>query len=148
MRAACVFCWRFCAFVPAFLFAFMCFRARVPVVCVVCVRACVRARARARVCVCVCVLTCEDNYYFHISLLTGDCIHIKDCTNLFLAGERLPFEPRCALHIRKQILVDNSYGCQTTEPVEMTYCMGSCGRSYFIPTMLTTDDTDMQVHCT
>ena len=26
-----------------------------------------------------------------------------------------------------------------------TYCMGSCGRSYFIPTMLTTDDTDMQV---
>ena len=62
-------------------------------------------------------------------------------------GESLPFEPRCALHIRRQVLVDNTYGCQTTEPVEITYCMGSCGRSYFIPTMLTTDDTDMQVGC-
>ncbi|KAL8564925.1 hypothetical protein ACOMHN_019828 [Nucella lapillus] len=61
-------------------------------------------------------------------------------------GESLPFEPKCALHIRRQILVDNTYGCQTTEPVEITYCMGSCGRSYFIPTMLTTDDKDMQAN--
>ncbi|XP_025080687.1 fibroblast growth factor receptor 1-like isoform X2 [Pomacea canaliculata] len=61
-------------------------------------------------------------------------------------GESLPFEPRCSLHIRRQILVDNTFGCQTKEPVEITYCMGSCGRSYFIPTMVTTDDTDMQAN--
>lgn len=61
-------------------------------------------------------------------------------------GESLPFEPKCALHIRRQILVDNTFGCQTTEPVEITYCMGSCGRSYFIPTMVTTDDAAMQLN--
>ncbi|XP_070207619.1 fibroblast growth factor receptor 4-like isoform X2 [Littorina saxatilis] len=82
------------------------------------------------------------------------CYIGNDLSNLRLSatltvieeGESLPFEPRCALHIRRQILVDNTYGCQTTDPVEINYCMGSCGRSYFIPTMLTTDDTDMQAN--
>lgn len=60
--------------------------------------------------------------------------------------ESLPFEPRCGIHFRQQILVDNTFGCQTPEPVEINYCMGSCGRSYYIPTVVTADDPNMQAN--
>ncbi|RUS75143.1 hypothetical protein EGW08_017083 [Elysia chlorotica] len=48
-------------------------------------------------------------------------------------GESLPFEPRCSLHVRRQIMEDPRTGCKTDEPVDIHYCMGSCGRSYSIP---------------
>ncbi|GFS13362.1 fibroblast growth factor receptor [Elysia marginata] len=47
--------------------------------------------------------------------------------------ERLPFEPRCSLHVRRQIMEDHTSGCKTERPVDIHYCMGSCGRSYSIP---------------
>lgn len=51
-------------------------------------------------------------------------------------GESLPFEPRCSLHVRRQVMEDHSSGCRTEEPVDIHYCMGSCGRSYSIPQMV------------
>ncbi|XP_046335253.1 fibroblast growth factor receptor 3-like isoform X2 [Haliotis rufescens] len=51
-------------------------------------------------------------------------------------GEELPFEPKCALHIRKEYLYDSVYGCKTSQPVKITYCMGSCGRSEFTPLLV------------
>ncbi|XP_041377718.1 fibroblast growth factor receptor-like [Gigantopelta aegis] len=60
--------------------------------------------------------------------------------------EELPFEPKCALHVRQQFLIDSVYGCQTMVPVEITYCMGSCGRSYFVPTLVTTDEASFQAN--
>lgn len=51
-------------------------------------------------------------------------------------GESLPFEPPCSLHIRREHFTDIQSGCTTKEPLEMHYCMGSCGRSYFIPKVM------------
>ncbi|XP_035825972.1 fibroblast growth factor receptor 1 [Aplysia californica] len=55
-------------------------------------------------------------------------------------GESLPFEPPCSLHVRRENYEDRQTGCKTTEPLEMHYCMGSCGRSYFVPQVMTSDD--------
>ncbi|BFZ23939.1 hypothetical protein BsWGS_26978 [Bradybaena similaris] len=54
-------------------------------------------------------------------------------------GESLPFEPPCSLHIRREILVDQVQGCKSAVPVEIRYCMGSCGRSYYVPHLMTSD---------
>ncbi|KAK3747596.1 hypothetical protein RRG08_065464 [Elysia crispata] len=56
-------------------------------------------------------------------------------------GETLPFEPRCSLHVRRQIMEDHSSGCRTEEPVDIHYCMGSCGRSYSIPQIVSSAES-------
>ncbi|XP_059155115.1 fibroblast growth factor receptor 4-like [Physella acuta] len=57
-------------------------------------------------------------------------------------GESLPFEPLCSLHMRREVLVDHEGGCKTREPVDMYYCMGSCGRSYFTPQLIFSANKD------
>ncbi|GFO22113.1 hypothetical protein PoB_004861800 [Plakobranchus ocellatus] len=57
-------------------------------------------------------------------------------------GESLPFEPKCSLHVRREIMTDYSSGCHTVQPVDIHYCMGSCGRSYYIPQIVSSPTSD------
>lgn len=60
-------------------------------------------------------------------------------------GEALPFEPNCSLHVRREHFLDKQTGCKTKEPLEMRYCMGSCGRSYYVPKVMTSDHVSLSI---
>nr|KAI8736148.1 fibroblast growth factor receptor 1 [Biomphalaria glabrata] len=55
-------------------------------------------------------------------------------------GENLPFEPKCSMHLKREMYIDHATGCRTSEAVDLYYCMGTCGRSYFMPKIVVTEN--------
>ncbi|CAG5126827.1 unnamed protein product, partial [Candidula unifasciata] len=77
----------------------------------------------------------------YICFISNDIVQKEFTATLTVIeeGESLPFEPHCSLHIRREVLVDHVHGCRSAVPVEIRYCMGSCGRSYYVPQLMTSD---------
>ncbi|KAH9513557.1 Contactin-6 [Bulinus truncatus] len=54
-------------------------------------------------------------------------------------GEVLQTEPKCSMHLIREVYIDHATGCNTSQAVDLYYCMGSCGRSYYMPKIVVTD---------